>query len=282
MIKSTAFLGLKTLTLWITILIVSVISTPLLGMNTDAVGSDGPFSGGQAFLLVNALHAIILATIAQCSSAQGLKLAALIAVTLFFAQCFLLQMEALYFIDNLNVPIVFLYQTIAQSILISITCGLVSVFLWRRVPTGSNAQFEAISYSSSQTLIRIGVTALLYVLAYFLAGTFIAWAAPEIRAYYDFGEDIHLLSLLSFQVLRGAMWGLLALFIVKNLQNGKYGSAVIVGAAFSTLAVAQLLYPSTFMPWDVRFTHLIEVGISNFVFGTLAVLILTHKRPKPI
>jgi len=282
MIKSTAFLGLKTLALWITILIVSIVSTPILGMNTDAVGSDGPFTGGQAFLLVNALHAIILATIAQSGSARGPKLAALIAVTLFFAQCFLLQMEAFYFIDNLNVPVAFLYQTIAQSILISITCGLVSMFLWRRTPTGSNTQSDAIPYGSPQTLIRIGVTAFLYVLAYFLAGTFIAWAAPEVRAYYDFGTDIRLFPLLSFQVLRGAMWGLLALFIIKNLRSGKHGSAVIVGAAFSTLAVAQLLYPSTFMPWDVRFTHLIEVGISNFVFGTLAVLILTHKRQKPI
>ena len=51
--------------------------------------------------------------------------------------------------------------------------------------------------------------------------------------------------------------------------------------AFSVLMALPLLYPNPLMPWPVRQVHLIEVGVSNFLFGVLAALIMLKKARTP-
>lgn len=271
MLKLTTIIFVKFICLWFTLLTSAILATSLLSMNTQDIATNGPLSGGQAFLLVNALHAAVLALLASRAQLRGLMLAILIASTLFFAQSFLLLMEALYFIDNLNLSKEVLIQSMEMALIIAVCVGGVSAFLWRSV-----ANKPAPLRLTPILGLRIFGVAILYVASYFIAGYFIAWASEHVRAYYDFGESIKLFPLLSFQLLRGGMWGILALFIAHNLSGSLMSRALIVGANFSILATAQLLYPSFFMPWEVRLPHLIEVGISNFIFGGLAVLILQY------
>ena len=265
---------LNVFVLWLSLLLSSIIAATILAIPVEEV-VDGPFTGGQAFLIVNAIHALVLTLIAQNSSLRGLSLAVLIAVTLFAAQSFLLLMEAFYFIDDLEITRAVLLISASHVLMTSIFCGLVSSFLWRsELPVSEQKRI-----SNTQLVLRILIISVLYVLAYFIAGYYIAWASSEIQRYYhSFEQNINLLSLLAFQLLRGALWGLLAFYMVNSLSGAKIKCGLIVASSFSALAVTQLLYPSIYMPWTVRSIHMVEVGFSNFIFGFLAALILSYDK----
>lgn len=270
MISSFRF-SLKYLIIWVTILASSIVGAMALGMNGEGVGTDGPLTGNQAFFIVNAIHALVLSIIAARSSIRGWKLAFLIWATLFFGQSFFLLMEAWYFIESLNLSLNFLIQGALHVFIVAVFTSVVAAAMWK-TPSKSNIEAPVSNIS-----FRLGIIAVLYVISYFLAGKFIAWANPSVQEYYSFGANISLIPLLSFQLLRGALWGLLAFFLSKSLYGSLRIRAFIIGLAFSILATAQLLYPSTFMPWSVRLPHMIEVGISNFCFGFLAGIVLQIK-----
>jgi len=76
-----------------------------------------------------------------------------------------------------------------------------------------------------------------------------------------------------FQILRGVIWGLLAVLVVKITSDWK--KARLVGALlFSVLMATLLLVPSPYMPAPIRMAHFVEVLLSNFLFGLLVVSIL--------
>lgn len=272
MMKSTLVFFLRAGAIWITVLVASVIGAGVIGMEGQPAPEEGPLNAGHAFLFVNGLHALVLCSIATRSVLGGWKLGALLAATLFFAQSFLLVIEAIYFAGSVNAPLSELMAGGAITLIAALGVGVAAPILWRRSsePGPSSLQLRPLA-------IRIAVVAFGYVVTYFTAGYFIAWAVPEVRAFYGDGLDIELLPLLAFQIFRGALWGLLALTLVRSLQRGAIVAAVIVGATFSILAAAQLLYPNPFMPWAVRLPHLIEVGISNFLFGAFAAIILRRQ-----
>ena len=263
---------LKAGIIWGVILMVSALCGMLLGLGGPAAPDEGPFNAGQAFLLVNMLHALVLATIAMRTTLGGWRLGLLLGATLFLAQSFLLLIEALYFSGSVNVP---MHEILAGGLISFVSAfgiGLVAALFWRRPGEAGPAGFQA-----RQFLLPVMGVAALYVLSYFLAGFFIAWAVPDVRAYYGDGVDIELLPLLAFQLFRGSIWALLALAIVHSLKPGPVATALTVGMTFSVLAAAQLLYPNPFMPWAVRLPHLIEVTFSNFLFGAIAGIILQRR-----
>ena len=135
----------------------------------------------------------------------------------------------------------------------------------------------AFDLSPAKLVLPVCAVSLLYIISYFTAGYFIAWAVPDVRTYYGEGLEIELAPLIAFQVVRGLIWALLALAIVRSMAPARVATPVIVGASFAILAGAQLLYPNSFMPWDIRLPHLIEVGISNFLFGAVAAMILQNR-----
>jgi len=262
----------KAFVLWITILLSSILATTVLALPTESV-IDGPLSGGQAFLLVNAIHALMLTIVAQNSSVRGLRLALLIGVTLFAIQSFLLLLEAFYFIDDLKIGQSILLLNSAMVLIVSIFTAVVSLMLWRKKPLLHQQKL-----SVKNLKLRILAISIMYVLAYFIAGYYIAWASKDVQAFYSFGQDIRLLPLLLFQLFRGALWGLLAWFMVTSLSGSYIKRCLIIASAFSVLAVAQLVYPNIYMQWEVRLIHMIEVGTSNFVFGGMAAMMLVYKK----
>jgi hypothetical protein len=275
MITSIFSFILRYLVIWITILVASVVGAMVLGLNGEGAGSDGPFTGGPAFLIVNGLHSLVLTTLAVRSSLRGRKLAVLIWVIFFFVQCFLLLMEAAYFIDSLDLTFGFLIKTASQAFFVAICTGIAAGLLWRK---SVEMNHEPVA---TKLPWRIGSITILYIFLYFLAGFFIAWSDPSVQEYYSFGENIALVPLFLFQILRGTLWAFLALYMVRSLRGPMMARAVVIGFAFSVLATAQLLYPNDFMPWSVRLPHMVEVTISNFVFGVLAGLILQIKSFRP-
>ena len=257
------FVGVsKTAVIWIALIVGGGLAASTFGFDPGTPAKDGPLSPQQAFFVVNAAHAVVLSVIAFHSHRRGFSLAILIVVVLSMAQLFLLQMETLFFYESVQVPLDTIFKGAISVVSAGAFAGLASALLWRE----SIERSDIVQFS----LLRIMFVAALYVGVYFTAGFFIAWAAHAVRDYYGDGAGISLGPLLGFQFLRGALWGLLAFYMIRSLSGSLITRALIVGATFSVLASAQLLYPNAFMPWDVRLTHLVEVGVSNFIFGVLA------------
>ncbi|HII68042.1 MAG TPA: hypothetical protein HA302_08610, partial [Thermococcaceae archaeon] len=79
--------------------------------------------------------------------------------------------------------------------------------------------------------------------------------------------------ILPFQILRGIVWGLLAIPIVKMIDEWKK-ARLTVALLYSVLMAGLLLLPNPYMPDVIRRAHFVEVLLSNFLFGWFVVTIL--------
>jgi hypothetical protein len=131
--------------------------------------------------------------------------------------------------------------------------------------------------------VRTAVLAALWYVTYMVAGYFIA--DPITHGYYaakmtDLPSINAWLPLL--QLFRGTLWTLLFVAAVR-LMNRPLGEAgLVVGLLFGVFHAAGLLLPSTFMPNEMRLSHLPEIVLSLVWQGTLTVAAMRWRKvPKP-
>ena len=121
--------------------------------------------------------------------------------------------------------------------------------------------------------------ALVYIPIFFLFGAFVAMplAGP---AFHEFYRDLKPTAWLPLiEIVRGYIWALLAVLIVSMLAVGLNKAALLTGLTFSLLMGAMLIAPNPIIDSDrLRWSHFVEVSTSNFLFGWLAVRILTQDK----
>jgi hypothetical protein len=123
------------------------------------------------------------------------------------------------------------------------------------------------------TPLRVLGVILAYMILYMAAGLL---AYPYVQAFYADKVMPSFDRLLILQAVRALIFGAAALPLLR--LSPRYGP-VVLGLAFSVIGgIAPLLQDNPFMPPDIRSIHLIEVGISNFLFGVVVALLL---RPGP-
>lgn len=125
---------------------------------------------------------------------------------------------------------------------------------------------------------RFAVVSLLWYFSYMIAGYFIA--DPITHGYYaakmDNLSSINLwLPLL--QLVRGALWTLLFLLAVRLMNRPLAEAGLVAGLLFGVFHAAGLLLPSTFMPAEMRLSHLPEIVASLVWQGCLTVAVLGRK-----
>jgi hypothetical protein len=110
---------------------------------------------------------------------------------------------------------------------------------------------------------------------------------PAINEYYQ--DKLPPLNVILYtQVFRGLVFVMTAVFFQHVcIHSSKTRQAMLLGLIFSVLGgIAPLLPPNNFMPPLVRLGHGFEVGISNWLFGYLLMLIVyratTSKSTKTI
>ena len=73
------------------------------------------------------------------------------------------------------------------------------------------------------------------------------------------------------QVFRGLGFLAVAWAIVRLTQGTRWQVALRVGLTLSIVGgIAPLIVPNAFLPTVVRYAHIVEVGVSNFLFGLFA------------
>lgn len=274
--KSTLIVAARLAVVWL-VLIVGQMAGGMIGQaltraTVPAMQPDGLLGPFAATAVVAGLFAMVLSLMA--SSMRGslaVRFAALFALV-YGVETLLSLIEAIYFNDYVHLSNALLALLAVSNGVKAALGALAAALLWPARPDPAE-RFTGLVW-------RIPAIIPLYIVFYFGAGALIAWQSADVRAYYAQGFDIDEGQLALLQVGRGLIWALLALLAVSALTGPPRRRALLTGLAFAVFMAATLLYPNPLMPWPVRRMHMLEIAVSNLLFGVSAALILLGGRKR--
>lgn len=277
-IGKTLLLVLKTLAFWIVLLAATVLATRLVPiLLPPPPAHDGPFTTGQALLVVNALTAGVLAMIAARANVRGWRLAGLLFVALFVGGSLVLQIDTYYFMQYVALPLTSgaITALLLQAGIVAILAAALGAAMFRPVREPPRAL-------PSNMAVRVAWAGLAYIVLYYAAGALIAWSSEAVRAHYGNGAHFRPLEMLAFEYFRGILWSLTALYVVTRLKGSLVSRALVMSILFAVLINVGMLYPNAGLTWDVRQMHLMEVGTSEFLYGLISTVLLLGRVKRPL
>lgn len=223
--------------------------------------------------------ALVLAVV-RTSRLRGWRLMALVAGVFWFVKTLTSQIEAVYFMPNVSVPMLpsLLMMTVPLSL------GLAPLAVW----LGGRAKADAVDEAPGLAPLPMSGTeawwkaallsAVVYPVLFFAAGWFVAFRSEELRAFYGgahgdtvfthyayvFGHDPFLYPL---EALRGALWVGAAVLLLRSTKGPWWVGTLFVALWFALVQNDVHFIPNPLMTADIRFHHFMETASSNFVFG---------------
>jgi hypothetical protein len=252
------------------VMLVSIVVSAALIDTGVRLPTEEASQSGPALLIVSLIDSLVLGYIILRSRWYGVKLIAAVAVVHFGVQTFMSQIETLYFIGALKMPLDMVLRIIAMGLLRAVIFAPIAVILLGKFHgTASAENRPRLAFPLPEWLKRFAILAIVYVIVYFAFGYFVAFQWAEARDYYagTFSNDI---SLPLFQILRGAMWAALALPIVKMMKGQVWETCLAVGLVFAVLLASGVIFPNPFMPPMVRQAHFFELSSSMLAYGAIA------------
>lgn len=128
--------------------------------------------------------------------------------------------------------------------------------------------------SAKQWAVKLLAIGVIYYAIYFTFGFFVAWSNPALRAMYSEGTNTLLMfwGVIPLQFLRGMLWVLFALPVIRMSRAKNWQLALTVGLLYSLPMSIGLIMPNAFMPdASARMSHFVEITLSNFLFGVIVV-----------
>ena len=255
----------------------SIVSSTLvigsLGISPGPHPAEGLLPGPAALLLVHALTVAMTLLVVAFATVRGFRLALLLFIVLFGTQTAMMQIETLAFNRSVGMPLRDLLVVIVAGAANAAAVAAAASLLFRGPSSGAWPSPPNLGW-------RLAAVSLAYVGCYYGAGQFIAWGYAAVREYYGQGEGIDQRVLLPFQLLRGLLWSLIALFLALRLKGSVVQRLAVMMLLFPLLTAPLLLYPNSYMPVTVAQAHLIEVGVSEAIWGAIAALLLLPRRLK--
>ena len=269
-----------------------IIGTLAMGDMVPITPSEpGLLNDGTAMLLLCLINTLLIVGMIVSSRWHGWRLALLLGLAYYGSFTFITQIETMYFFGNTMlspelIPRLFL---MGLSIpLIYIPVAIVICNKWKKRDSESVARY--IQIPPKQLALKLGVLAIIYLVIYWLAGYFIAWQNPELRAFYGSpGEKLpffaHTLERLSnapdlflLQLVRGVLFAMIALPLIVGSSVKPWMTALLVA---SLLGIPHLVHimPNPLMPAaSVRLSHMIETATSTFLYGLIIVWLLNKRH----
>lgn len=246
----------------------------------------------MALLAVCFLDTLVLAYIILRSRRSGWRLIATVFFVFYGVMTFISQIESLVF--HILPPGV-LPRLFLMGVLVAAPFSPLAVLILGKGKADtatSNEPNSRLLMAPNEWAWKLAVIAIAYMILYSTFGYFIAWKNPAVQAYYGGIDEGNFLAhmkvvfttapwLEPFQALRGVLWALLALPVIRMMKGRWQETAIAVGLLFAVLMNSQLLLPTPLMPEAVRMTHLLETASYNFIFGYLIVWLL-HRHHSSI
>jgi hypothetical protein len=259
----------------------------------DIKSQPGLMSASAGFAFASLLSTLIAVFLILNSRYRSYKFALMLGFSYYGSVTFVMQLETWYFLSSLTVSHQLLIRLFLMGLPIAFLFIPFANYLFGRNETNEGLHFFP-KMPIQEFVWKFFIAALSYITLYFLAGYFIAWQNPELRAFYGQpGEALPFLehmsnvltqdpTLVPFQILRSAIWVLCALPIIANSKNRFWVTTILVSLLFSVPQNIWHVIENPLMPLaSVRLSHLIETAPSNFIFGVIVVS-LFHQRHEKI
>lgn len=272
--------------------ILTVLYFPLWILGTLVIGSQMPdfpsepgiFSDSTGILLFGFLNILLIVTLIVSSRWRGWRLALVLALAYYGSFTLVTQIETWYFLTDISVSPSLLPRLFIMGLSIPLLYIPLAIFVcnrWKQNPIEPVMAFDKISFK--HTTVKLMAIAPIYLIIYWLAGYYIAWQNPELRAFYGSPGEIapfwsHTIETLSkkpdlalLQLFRGGLFALLVLPMIWGSRTRTFTTGFIVA---SLLAIPHLghILPNPIIPSaSVRLSHMIETASSTFLFGLIIV-----------
>ena len=282
-IKQTTILLLRLVLASIAMLIAYMLSTLVIGETNTTITVEEASRAGQVLFLVSCINALVLSYPILRSPWHGLKLIGTVILIQFGVETFMSQIETLYFNRSLQLATAEFVSIVVAGAIRAVVFAPLVVFIFGKLRKSVQPESK---WSSTPLLawgLRLAAIAVLYVILYFLFGYFVAWQWEETRLFYSGTTAIqpfldHFRSLFSsqpdilpFQLLRGALWSLLAIAIARMMKAKRWEASLAVALIFAGLLSSGIgLFPNPYMPDMVRQSHFFELLSSMLLFGGIA------------
>ncbi|MCB0119517.1 MAG: hypothetical protein H6634_10800 [Anaerolineales bacterium] len=271
----------------------AVGSGVMAGKLPAAESEPGLVSDVAGLLIICLVETVTISALILTSRWSGWKLIILLPLAYYGATAFMMQIETWYFLSDLTVgpdvlPLLFLMRVP----LCFIAIPLAILILGKGKATKDDSSNPALVMPVTQWIWKAALIATAYVTLYWLAGYYIAWQNPELREFYGAPGEIvpfwtHTLATLQdgsnlfpFQFLRGLLWMLCTLPIIRGSKLNAWWTALLVGVMLSFPQNVAHIIANPLMPIaSVRMSHLIETASSTFIFGVIVVWLL-HRQHK--
>jgi hypothetical protein len=293
--KSTLILLVRLGLAFIAMLVVYMLSLQVVGQTDITLSPEEARQAGIALIFVSLLYSLILSFIILRSPWYGLKLIGAVFLVQFGVETFMAQIETLYFNRAVQMSTAVFISIVAAGALRALIFAPLAVLIFGKLKKSAQPEEEPVFAVSSDFGKRFLAVTLIYVLIYFLFGYFVAWQWEETRLYYSGStaikpffvhfRDLFLTEdpfILPFQLLRGALWTLLALLIIRMMIAKRWEKSLAVAFTFAVLFSLPLgLFPNPIMPPPVARSHFIEISTSMLLFGAIAGWVLYSKGRIP-
>jgi len=219
-------------------------------------------------LFVPALIGTVLTVVALAfpvtrSTLRGWRLFAGVFALVFGLNVFLTNIEAAVFLimppeQLMRVALVGTVHAVLLALLTTLAFG------GERRPERT-APAEGFELTGRDWLGRFGLSAVCYLVLYFVAGMTIY---PFVKSFYDTQDMSIGMAIVPLQLVRGTLYLLFALPLLRTVVASRRQLRYSAALLFPLLAgVADLLAPNPIMPDWIRPFHIVEIGWSNFAYG---------------
>ncbi|MGZ9164540.1 MAG: hypothetical protein ACXW4U_05120 [Anaerolineales bacterium] len=235
---------------------------------------------------------LVIMLMINSSGWYGWKLILSMSVAYYLLVTVVTQLEAWYFLYGVTIGPELMWRLFLQGMPVAFIFVPLAVIVMGRVrPLERATESPKIaSMPLKEWLWKLGIVYIAYLVVYYLAGYFIAWQNPEVRAFYGspgdalpfFEQMVHIFStdpwLTPYQLLRTLLWVAGALFIIRGSRLSLWQTALIVGLMLSVPQNIGHLIPNPMIPLNsVRISHMIETASSTFIFGLIVAWFLYPK-----
>jgi len=260
--------------LFLTIILALLFWAPIPGIR-EFIG----FKGFLYFLVIAFLDTIVLSYLILYSKWSGWKLIGAVFILFYGVMTFMSQIETVVFLNFLQeivareeIPRLFI-----EGIIIAGVFSPLAVFIYGKNKKESQESFKKVTYPPLTLVWKLLLVSVVYLFVYILFGAFVfkPLTGDAFNQYYG-GLQLPAW-MLPFQIFRGILWGFMAFLVLKMIGEWKR-ARLMTALLFSVIMGTLLLAPNPYMPDKIRLAHFVEVSVSNFVFGWIAVTILARKK----
>ncbi|HPX75679.1 MAG TPA: hypothetical protein PLW77_03760 [Bacteroidales bacterium] len=268
-----------------------ILGSMVMGDSMQGLSSEpGLLSQEVGAFVLAIINTFLILALILTSRWRGWRLALFLALAYYGSFTFLTQIETWYFLKDLTVSSDLLPRLFIMGLSVPFVYIPLAVLICKRWKKNDVATVKIEFMPIRQLILKLGVIAIVYLVIYWLAGYYIAWQNPELRAFYGSPGEIqpfftHAFAQISenpglilLQLFRGMLFVIIVIPIIIGSNVKPWATALLVGLLFAIPHLGHIL-PNPLMPVaSVRLSHMIETSTSTFVFGLIVVWLLHRKK----